>query len=85
MTRVYCCDLTDTDYDSLFAQASQGRQKRALACRASVVQAEVVGEALCRLNCPVAQKLTLLDAIIDAAKKDRMNQQKTKVEAFSLE
>ena len=46
------------------------KEKRALACRASVVQAEVVGEALCRLNCPVAQKLTLLDAIIDAAKKD---------------
>ena len=55
MTRVYCCDLTDTDYDSLFAQASQGRQKRALACRyREDALACVAAEALLRKALPEA-------------------------------
>lgn len=52
--------------------------KKELARRVTSVQADFVTDTICRLNCPTSQKLALLNAVIDAAKKEkkeRMSQQ----------
>ena len=44
--------------------------KRELARRVADVHADVVHQAIQKLNCPSAQKLELLDAVIATAKKE---------------
>ncbi len=44
--------------------------KRELARRVADVHADVVHQAIQKLNCPPAQKLELLDAVIATAKKE---------------
>lgn len=60
--------------------------KRELARRVTSVQADFVTDTICKLNCPTSQKLALLNAVIDAAKKEKKERiQRAKVEALSLD
>ena len=45
--------------------------KKELARRVTSVQADFVTDTICKLNCPTSQKLALLNAVIDAAKKEK--------------
>lgn len=42
---------------------------RELARRVASVQADFVTDTICKLNCPAAQKLALLDAVIATARQ----------------
>ena len=55
---------------------------RELARRVASVQADFVTDTICKLNCPTSQKLALLNAVIDAAKKKSEN---TKSESRSTQ
>lgn len=60
--------------------------KKELARRVTSVQADFVTDTICKLNCPTSQKLALLNAVIDAAKKEKKERiQRAKVEALILD
>lgn len=60
--------------------------KRELVRRVTSMQADFVTDTICKLNCPTSKKLALLNAVIDAAKKEKGERiQRAKVETLSLE
>lgn len=60
--------------------------KKELARRVTSVQADFVTDTICKLNCPTSQKLALLNAVIDTAKKEKKERiLRAKVEALILD
>ena len=60
-----------TNYDHVIVYYPKTEEgKRELARRVADVHADVVHQAIQKLNCPSAQKLELLDAVIATAKKE---------------
>lgn len=49
--------------------------KRELAERVAGVHASLVNQAIKKLNCPSEQKVQLLDAVIEAASKEKAGEQ----------
>jgi len=45
--------------------------QKALACRAAGAWADFATDTVCGLDCPVSQKLALLDAVIGAVRQER--------------
>ena len=67
-----------------YPATEEGRKE--LARRVASVQADYVTDTICKLNCPASQKLALLNAVIDTAKKEmKEKRHRAKAEAFSLD
>lgn len=54
--------------------------KEELARRVAAVHADYVTEAVCKLSCPLPQKLALLDAVIKSVKQELQINQNKKAE-----